>query len=208
MKGLGLLSAPLDDQGLTTQHYSLFRNKIYFYKFFLCFQPDCVQILTRAARTPRSPLPAAWWSRELSTWRRPAAAARWTRTALKRGWVVQSSNIETETQEGVSAVLVLKALCESKMALLFEAKVLHKSFFCKHKETSKKVHICCIFWALQADFFNCNFTDDNRILGCWGGGHDGQLDDHLCRHLWQGQPQVNTCQPWTSGGFINLFDPL
>ena len=34
----------------------------------------------------------------------------------------------------VSAGLVLKALCESKMALLFEAKVLHKSFFCKHKQ--------------------------------------------------------------------------
>ena len=26
MKGLGLLSAPLDDQGLTTQHYSLFNE--------------------------------------------------------------------------------------------------------------------------------------------------------------------------------------
>ena len=41
------------------------------------------------------------------------------KNGAQEGVSSSSSSLETETQAGVSAVLVLKALCESKMALLF-----------------------------------------------------------------------------------------
>ena len=149
MKGLGLLSAPLDDQGLTTQHYSLFNETKCTFISSSHVSNLTVCRFWREQRGLRGLL-CQQHGQESCRRGEDRRRRREGQERRSRGGECRphnchffSTNIICDKYElWVSAVLVLKDLRESKMAFLFWPFQLiwtwghgaSQVFFCKHKQ--------------------------------------------------------------------------